>query len=133
MVVCFCCAGVVSIMPFIVVMGINLGVPIAVQGLVGSIMMVVTFVVKPLVSMLADTFPDWRKTIFLGLITLCGLSLGCIVLIPPFGVKPNFGSAAVVPKNQTLGNPFDFSYLNSGSNLSMAESLLWVPGNGEEF
>ena len=131
-------------LPFFIVLGVNLGVPIALQGALGAVIMLATVIAKPLLSLLADAFPDWRKIIFVGTVMLSGLSFGSIIFIPGFGVQPNFSGVLVVPRdlspnvsaslpdqivaNSSMegpGSPDNFSLNN------LSHSFVLVPSNGE--
>ena len=137
-----------AVLPFFLVLGKSLGIPIEIQGSLTAGIMVTTLIAKPLIAMVADTFSALRKTIFIFTVVLSGLSFSSIYFIPSVGTSPDFSSAVVVPKvlNMTNGFPNDFSYgftyaevQNSlglpsftVDNLSLSDALVLVPTNGEQ-
>ena len=88
----------VPVLPFFIVLGVNLGVPIAIQGALGAVIMFTTVIAKPLLSLLADAFQDLRKIIFVGAVMLSGLSFSSIYFIPAFGVKHYYNVCLLIFK-----------------------------------
>ena len=105
-------SGLVPILPFFIVLGVDLGIPITVQATVGSIISIITLLSKPPVSLFVDAFPNLRKLVFVAVIFLCGLSFSSMYFIKPFGKKPHFDNAVILPK-----------YQNSASVNSSVESF----------
>ncbi|KAA0190052.1 hypothetical protein HAZT_HAZT004704 [Hyalella azteca] len=66
-------AGMVPVLPFSMVLGLGLGVPIILQGLMAAVVLVGTVIAKPILSLIADTFPRSRRIIFIASILMCGL------------------------------------------------------------
>ena len=81
------------------VLMLQLGIPISVQGVVGAVVLVATVVTKPLVSALADTFSTARRGIFVFSVLLTCLSLTCMAFIPQFGKSPLYPTAWLVGKS----------------------------------
>ncbi|KAF2356592.1 Major facilitator superfamily associated domain [Trinorchestia longiramus] len=97
-------AGMVPVLPFSMVLGLGLGVPIALQGIMAATVLVGTVIAKPLLSLVADAFPWSRRIIFIASILLCGLSLGCICFVPAFAPQPSYPEAWLLRKNVNLSD-----------------------------
>ncbi|XP_018027185.1 uncharacterized protein LOC108682520 [Hyalella azteca] len=95
-------AGMVPVLPFSMVLGLGLGVPIILQGLMAAVVLVGTVIAKPILSLIADTFPRSRRIIFIASILMCGLSLGCVCFVPSFGLEPSFDKAWLLPANYNI-------------------------------
>ena len=90
------------ILPFLFVLSLQLGVSIAIQGIVGAVVMVATVVFKPIVSGLADTFPKSRRAIFVGTVILTCISLCSIAFIPAMAVAPEYSKVWIVNNYENL-------------------------------
>ncbi|KAK3864947.1 hypothetical protein Pcinc_029405 [Petrolisthes cinctipes] len=70
-------------MPFVFVVGTQLGIPVFVTGVLTSASLMTVVVVKPIVAAMSDAFPACRPAIFLFTVTLMVASLSSIYFIPP--------------------------------------------------
>ena len=65
-------------------MGIQLGVPIQLQGAINALFLCACVFLKPLIAASADAFPAFRKIIFLLLLVAMVVSFTAIGLLKPF-------------------------------------------------
>lgn len=119
-------------MPFFMVIGVGLGVPIALQGLVGATVLVGTVFAKPMLSLLADSFPEWRKGIFVAAVLLCGLALGSICFVPTFGRVPYYPRAWLISKSANLSSLLEFGAAGEGQGAVSARLGRLLDGNVTE-
>lgn len=70
-------------MPFVFVVGTQLGIPVFVTGVLTSASLMTVVVMKPIVAAMSDAFPSCRPAIFLFTVTLMVASLSSLYFIPP--------------------------------------------------
>ncbi|KAK7072592.1 hypothetical protein SK128_014202 [Halocaridina rubra] len=70
------------VLPFIIVVAIQLGIPVPLQGSLSAFALLFTIAGKPLVSALADMFPSYRKVLFLSTISVMVAAFSSISFIP---------------------------------------------------
>ncbi|XP_068232941.1 uncharacterized protein [Palaemon carinicauda] len=103
------------ILPFILVLAVQLGIPLPLQGTLTAFSLLFTIVGKPLIAGLADAFPSYRKVIFLAILSIMVISFSAIKFIPalqrPFRIR-----GRLLDEVTFLGNS---SYNSSGSSSSM--------------
>ena len=63
-------SGSAPVLPFLMVFGIQLGVPVQELGILYALMRISIVLIKPLLATAADAFPAFRKAIFLSLLAL---------------------------------------------------------------
>ena len=105
------------ILPFFIVLGVGRGVPIALMGLMSSVVLITTVFAKPLLSMLADSFPSYRKMIFVGAVLTCGLAIGCICFVPIIGKRAIFPTSWIVHKTKVQSFDPHIKPLNDSDEL----------------
>ncbi|XP_064082549.1 uncharacterized protein LOC135198669 [Macrobrachium nipponense] len=76
------------ILPFIIVVAAQLGIPVSIQGTLSAIILLMTVLGKPFIAALADTFPKYRKGIFLVTLTLMVCCYTSVWFIPPMRETP---------------------------------------------
>ncbi|KAA0194379.1 hypothetical protein HAZT_HAZT001866, partial [Hyalella azteca] len=76
--------GLVPVLPFLMVVGQQLGVPLSVQGAVTGITLLMVVFIKPLIAAAADSFPSFRKFIFILLLVFMTIFYSSIYFIKPF-------------------------------------------------
>ncbi|XP_018021228.1 uncharacterized protein LOC108677514 [Hyalella azteca] len=91
--------GLAPVMPFLLVMSVQLGASVSLMGTVGALVLLLTVLLKPFISAFADTFPWSRKPVFVGTVLLTCLSLSSLSFIPPFLPAPNYKSTFIVDKS----------------------------------
>lgn len=94
-------SGLAPIFPFVMVLGLQLGAPIAVLGAMGTVILAVPLVIHPLVIYLLEISSTVRRGIFVANVLLICLSLTSMAFIPPFGKPPEYSEAWLVAKNLT--------------------------------
>ncbi|KAF2367427.1 Major facilitator superfamily associated domain [Trinorchestia longiramus] len=77
-------ASLAPVLPFLMVVGLQLGVPVSVQGAVTALTLLTVVVFKPLIAAAADSFPALRKPIFITLLVLMTVFYSAIYFIKPF-------------------------------------------------
>ncbi|XP_042217454.1 uncharacterized protein LOC121863047 isoform X1 [Homarus americanus] len=77
-----------SVLPFMMVVARQLGVPVGTQGVINALIITTALFAKPLISATADRFPALRKSIFLGLLTAMVLAIGPLGFLPPLYDPP---------------------------------------------
>ncbi|KAL1122990.1 hypothetical protein AAG570_003314 [Ranatra chinensis] len=70
------------ILPFLPVIGKQLGVSEIVMGGVNAVLPLLFIVVKPLFGFLIDYFQEWRKAIFVGLLAATSFIYGSMAFLP---------------------------------------------------
>lgn len=76
-------SGVSPIFPFLLVVGVQLGIPVAISGTLQAVFLLSVVLVKPIFAAMADAFPSYRRLIFLMTISIMTLSMSSINFIPP--------------------------------------------------
>lgn len=76
-------SGVSPVFPFLFVVGVQLGVPVAINGTLQAMSLLLVVLVKPVFAALADTFPSYRRLIFLMIISIMSISMCSITFIQP--------------------------------------------------
>ncbi|KAG0721348.1 hypothetical protein GWK47_046664 [Chionoecetes opilio] len=85
----FCYMGSMSpIVPSLVVVAVQLGVPVAVMGTVGAASLLLVVVMKPVLAGLADTFPSYRRSIFLMTLAVMVVSHSSLNFVTPMKGRP---------------------------------------------
>ncbi|XP_069173369.1 major facilitator superfamily domain-containing protein 6 isoform X1 [Procambarus clarkii] len=77
-----------SVLPFMMVVARQLGVPVATQGIISAVITATAVLVKPAISAIADYLPACRKPIFLLLLTTMILTIGPIGFFSPLYGSP---------------------------------------------
>nr|XP_027231850.1 uncharacterized protein LOC113823423 [Penaeus vannamei] len=93
------------VLPFLMVVALQLGVPVSVQGTIYATSLLLTVLGKPLIAALADCFPNFRKAIFLVVITIMVVSYSCVRFIPPMRDPPVLRGRFVLAPAGQVGNP----------------------------
>lgn len=136
----FCFLGCVSpILPFVVVVGQHLGIPVSVMGIVMAVYYVMVVLMKPVVAALADTYPSYRRLIFLANLGVMVISFSSIYFVPPLKGLPRVQGRLVQPQNMSGPSPAtplvplmeEDSLLGDGSGAGPS-LLLAAPDNGGE-
>ncbi|KAF2358199.1 Major facilitator superfamily associated domain [Trinorchestia longiramus] len=115
--------GMAPIMPFGLVMSMQLGGSVALMGNMGALILINTVLLKPIVSIVADAFPRARRPLFVGLLLLFCCSLSFIVFIPPFKQAPSFSSAWITSKNATETNLNNIVYQLKSGEFGLNDSM----------
>ncbi|KAK7084222.1 hypothetical protein SK128_016343, partial [Halocaridina rubra] len=105
------------ILPFLVVVALDLGIPVALQGTLGATCLLTTVVAKPIIAALADTFPKYRKAIFLSMLTAMVGAYCSIWFIPAMRGLPLLKGQLVRP----VVMPENFTKEGLHSNSSSSE------------
>ncbi|XP_045598903.2 major facilitator superfamily domain-containing protein 6-B isoform X2 [Procambarus clarkii] len=80
----FCFLGCVApILPFLIVVGIQLGIPVSLTGTLAAISLLLVVFMKPVIATLADVFPTHRRLIFLLTLIIMVTCYSCLIFIPP--------------------------------------------------
>ncbi|XP_069173392.1 major facilitator superfamily domain-containing protein 6-like [Procambarus clarkii] len=80
----FCFFGCVSpVLPFLMVVGIQLGIPVSVTGSLSGIALMLVVLMKPVIATIADAFPARRRAIFLLTLVCMVACYSSISFIPP--------------------------------------------------
>ncbi|XP_042867904.1 uncharacterized protein LOC122250510 [Penaeus japonicus] len=104
------------VLPFLMVVALQLGIPVSVQGTIYATSLLLTVVGKPVIAALADCFPNYRKGIFLVVITVMVTSYSCVRFIPPMRDPPVLrGRLVLAPAGSS-------SSLSSSSSSSSSPS-----------
>ncbi|KAF2358198.1 Major facilitator superfamily associated domain [Trinorchestia longiramus] len=111
--------GMAPILPFLLVLSLQLGASVMLMGTVGAMVLVPTILLKPFISTVADAFPAIRKMLFVGTVLLTCLTVVGIGFIPPFVPAPNFNQSWVLPESLLL----HFSSYFNGSSLGVNRPL----------
>ncbi|KAK4304392.1 hypothetical protein Pmani_023661 [Petrolisthes manimaculis] len=86
----FCFLGCISpIIPFLLVLGMQMGIPVEVSSGLHAVFLLSVVLVKPIFAMTADAFPSYRRLIFILTLVLMTLSHCSIYFIPP--LRENLG------------------------------------------
>lgn len=102
-----------TVIPFMMVIAVQLGIPVSLSGTVNAASLFLVLAIKPAVATLADTFPSFRRTLF-----LLNLSVGMVFLVSIYFVP----SMQEIPKlhGQLVRvnvNSSDFPYILSARNF----------------
>ncbi|KAG0714091.1 Major facilitator superfamily domain-containing protein 6 [Chionoecetes opilio] len=76
------------IIPFLAVVALQLGIPVAVIGSMVAASMLMVVVMKPFLAVLADTFPSYRRTIFLMTLVVMVVSFSSLNFVTPMKGLP---------------------------------------------
>ncbi|KAK8735854.1 hypothetical protein OTU49_005349, partial [Cherax quadricarinatus] len=120
-----------SILPFMMVVARQLGIPVATQGIITSVIIVTSMVFKPAISALADSLPAYRKSIFIGLLAAMVLGLGPIGMISPL-IGPSNRTGLLVLRSESTTDPLNWIpgyQVPAGKNQSAVSFL--TPDTGE--
>ncbi|XP_045600649.2 major facilitator superfamily domain-containing protein 6 [Procambarus clarkii] len=80
----FCFLGCMSpIIPFLIVVGTQLGIPVSVTGSLSAIALMLVVLTKPIIATIADAFPARRRAIFLLTLVCMVASFSSLSFIPP--------------------------------------------------
>ncbi|XP_064098344.1 uncharacterized protein LOC135209591 [Macrobrachium nipponense] len=74
---------IAPILAFVLVLALQLGIPLPLQGTLTALCLLFTIVAKPLIAGLADAFPSYRKVLFLAVLGIMVTSFSAIKFIPP--------------------------------------------------
>ncbi|KAG0710859.1 hypothetical protein GWK47_021931 [Chionoecetes opilio] len=87
------------IIPFLAVVALQSGIPVAVIGSMVAASMLMVVVMKPFLAVLADTFPSYRRTIFLMtlVVVVWGASVSLNFVTPMKGFSKGAGAAEACP------------------------------------
>lgn len=91
-----------TIMPFLMVMTLQLGVSVSLMGTLGAAVLLATMLLKPPVSYLGDAFPRYRKGLFVATVLLTCLSFSSLSFVPPFTPSPYYQHSWLVRKDADL-------------------------------
>ncbi|KAK8720581.1 hypothetical protein OTU49_013223, partial [Cherax quadricarinatus] len=92
----FCFFGCTSpIIPFLVVIGVQLGIPVSVMGTFSAVLLILVMLMKPVVATLADAFPSYRHTIFLLMLGLMVTCYSSLAFVPPLRAEPRVAGQLV--------------------------------------
>ncbi|XP_047470504.1 uncharacterized protein LOC125026246 [Penaeus chinensis] len=119
------------VLPFLMVVALQLGIPVSVQGTMSATSLLLTVLGKPLIAALADCFPSFRKAIFLVVITIMVMSYSCVRFIPPMKDPPVLRGRFVFAPAGHPGKP-SASPSSSGSLSVSPSSLVLTSGSQVE-
>ncbi|KAG7177745.1 uncharacterized protein LOC121863032 isoform X2 [Homarus americanus] len=130
----FCFLGCMSpILPFLIVVGVQLGIPVSVTGTLSSISLLLIVFMKPLVAAMADSFPAHRRAIFLLTLTLMVTCYSSLVFIPPMKEVPKVKGQLVRPVEALTSQEKEFNPLvatNAEKKDISSKTLLLAHGDG---
>ncbi|XP_018013392.1 uncharacterized protein LOC108670429, partial [Hyalella azteca] len=98
--------GMAPILPFGLVISLQLGSSVSLMGTVGALVLMLTMVVKPFISTFADAFPRTRGPLFVGTVLLFGLSLSIMAFVPQFTDAPYYSDAWIVSRDMFNSHSF---------------------------
>ncbi|XP_076033990.1 major facilitator superfamily domain-containing protein 6-like [Oratosquilla oratoria] len=78
------------VLPFLMVLALQLGIPMSVQGTLSALSLIATVLCKPVVSALADKYPRARKAIFVWMMIITVVSYGSVYSFPRIIDAPSF-------------------------------------------
>ncbi|XP_063614496.1 uncharacterized protein LOC134787627, partial [Penaeus indicus] len=125
-------SGMSPVLPFLMVVALQLGIPVSVQGTIYATSLLLTVLGKPLIAALADCFPSFRKAIFLVVITIMVMSYSCVRFIPPMKDPPVLRGRFVLAPAGHLGKPSASPSPASGSLSVSPSSLALTSGSQVE-
>lgn len=109
------------------VMAIQLGIPVSMSGILNASSVIVVLFFKPLIATITDTFPSFRRTIFVLTLCVASVALGCIYFVPSMQDVPRLhGHLVSVTQLTNFSDPL---FLFSGKNLFDKKTS--VKNNGE--
>ncbi|KAG0719539.1 hypothetical protein GWK47_050236 [Chionoecetes opilio] len=117
----FCLLGSVStVIPFVMVIAVERGIPVWLAGTLNASTLLVVLLVKPAMATLADTFPSFRRIIFLLNLNVAMVFMISIYFVPSMQVIAEFqGQLVRVMEHVNASDP---TYLFSGRNLQDSHS-----------
>ncbi|KAA0202389.1 hypothetical protein HAZT_HAZT004571 [Hyalella azteca] len=111
------------VVPFGLVISLQLGASVSLMGTVGAVILMISVVVKPFFSTLADAFPLTRRPLFVGMVLLCCLSLSGVAFIPQFTKAPCYADAWIVQRDMFNSSSFSFKSGNVATEVSLPQGL----------
>ncbi|XP_054258937.1 major facilitator superfamily domain-containing protein 6 isoform X2 [Macrosteles quadrilineatus] len=114
----FFMAGMGPILPFLPVMGKQLGVSEVAMGLLMSVIPIFFLIAKPVFGFIVDYFQNQRKTVFLALVISTTVQFSLIKFVPHYKdvhVQTPCGSIAACHNNSDVGNSFCKLSYDNGS------------------
>ncbi|KAF2352754.1 Major facilitator superfamily associated domain [Trinorchestia longiramus] len=111
-------AGMAPIMPFIFVIGMQLGISVTVMGALDSLILIFSTIMKPLISMVADAIPKSRRPLLIVMVFISCITLGLWAVTPSFKDAPRFTAwIADDASNETFWN-FDSNSNSYSENVT---------------
>jgi hypothetical protein len=116
-------SGMAPVVPFGLVISLQLGASVSLMGTVAAVILMLSVVVKPLFSTLADAFPLTRRPLFVGMVLLCCLSLSGVAFVPQFTKAPYYADVWIVQRDMFNSSSFSFTSGNEATVVSQSQGL----------
>ncbi|XP_071536911.1 uncharacterized protein [Panulirus ornatus] len=91
------------ILPFLIVVGLQLGIPVSVMGTLLGVSLLLVVLMKPIIATLADAFPAYRRAIFLMTLFITTVAYSSLDFVPPMRGGVRAEGRMVMPVGRVHG------------------------------